>query len=84
MTPQITSDTFAALGAPELVYVRTVSSDEIIAETSAEVAQSAGLAPHQTLYAVHRADGARLAILADRQTAFAAALSYDLAPVSVH
>ena len=88
MTPQvqiqITPDVLAALGGPNLVYVRTVSSDEIIAETSPEVVASAGLVPHQTLYAVHRADGERLAVLSDRQTAFAAALSHDLAPVSVH
>ncbi len=88
MTPQvqiqITPDVLAAVGGPNLVYVRTVSSDEIIAETSAEVVESAGLVPHQTLYAVHRADGERLAVLSDRQTAFAAALSHDLAPVSVH
>ena len=88
MTPQapllITPDVLAALGGPNLVYVRTVSSDEIIAQTSAEVVESAGLTPHQTLYAVHRADGERLAVLADRQTAFATALSHDLAPVSVH
>ena len=87
MTPhmiQITPEVLAALGGPNLVYVRTVSSDEIIAETSPEVVQGAGLEPHQTLYAVHRNDGERLAVLADRDTAFAAALSHDLAPVSVH
>ncbi len=87
MTPhtiQITPEILAALGGPNLVYVRTVSSDEIIAQTSAEVVQNAGLTPHQTLYAVHRSDGERLAVLSDRQTAFATALSNDLAPVSVH
>ena len=87
MTPQaihITPEILAALGGPNLVYVRTVSSDEIIAETSAEVVESAGLTPHRTLYAVHRNDGARIAVVGDRDTAFAAALSHDLAPVSVH
>ena len=88
MTPhptiQITPEVLAALGGPNLVYVRTVSSDEIIAETSADLVESAGLTPHQTLYAVHRGDGARLAVLGDRNSAFAAALSNDLAPVSVH
>ena len=29
-------------------------------------------------------DGARLAVLADRDSAFAAALAHELAPVSVH
>ena len=84
VTIQITPEVLAALGGPNLVYVRTVSSDEIIAETSADVVEGAGLLPHQTLYAVHRGDGARLAVLSDRDTAFAAALSHDLAPVSVH
>ena len=87
MTPhilQITPEILAALGGPNLVYVRTVSSDEIIAETSPDVVESAGLEPHQTRYAVHRNDGARLAVLGDRASAFAAALSHDLAPVSVH
>jgi hypothetical protein len=40
--------------------------------------------PDQIFYAVHRADGARLAVLADKESAVAAALAYELAPVSVH
>ena len=40
--------------------------------------------PDQTLYAVHRADGARLAVMTDRQTAVATALANELEPVSVH
>jgi hypothetical protein len=35
-------------------------------------------------YAVHSADGTELAILADREVAFAAAVSHDYNPVSVH
>jgi len=35
-------------------------------------------------YAVYSADGTELAILADREVAFAAALSHDYTPVSVH
>ncbi|OYW28283.1 MAG: small protein, partial [Caulobacter sp. 12-67-6] len=42
------------------------------------------LLPEQTLYAVCRADGARLAVMVDRDTAIAAALAHELAPVSVH
>ena len=38
----------------------------------------------QTLYAVHGADGERLAVMLDRDTAFAAAVAHELAPVSVH
>lgn len=89
MTPQaitfpITPEVLAQLGGPSLVYVRTVSSDEIIATAPSEVVEQFGLQPHQTLYAVHRNDGERLAVLSDRDSAFAAALSNDLAPVSVH
>lgn len=36
------------------------------------------------IYAVHLADGTRVALLPDRQAAFAAALQYDFTPVSVH
>jgi len=36
------------------------------------------------LYAVHRADGERLAILGDRDAAMAVAVAHELAPVSVH
>jgi hypothetical protein len=35
-------------------------------------------------WAVYAADGTELAILADREVAFAAALSHDYVPVSVH
>lgn len=38
----------------------------------------------ETAYAVHAADGTELAILADREAAFAAAASNDFFPLSVH
>ena len=43
-----------------------------------------GTRSDQTLYAVHRADGERLAVMMDRNSAVAAALAHELAPVSVH
>mgnify|MGYP001484300869 CR=1 FL=1 len=85
MTPQLlTKEAFAALGAPDLVYVRPVSAAQVIAETPAAQLQGFDLAPDQTLYAVHRADGERLAVMTDRDSAVAAALAHELAPVSVH
>ena len=84
MTPQFSTEAFAALGAPDLVYVRPIKASEIIDETPAEMHKSFSLDPDQTLYAVHRADGERLAVLTDRNSAVAAALAHDLAPVSVH
>ena len=84
MTHSLTNEAFAALGAPDLVYVRPVRAEDIIAAVPADAFRSAHITPDQILYAVHGADGARLAVLADRDSAYAAALANELAPVSVH
>jgi hypothetical protein len=85
LSPKLLSiEAFAALGAPDLVYVRPVSGAEILASVPTAQAKGIDLAPDQTLYAVHRADGERLAVLTDRDSAMAAALAHELAPVSVH
>ena len=84
MTPVLTTEAFAALGGPDLVYVRPVSGAEILASVPSAQIQGFDLSPEQTLYAVHRADGERLAVMTDRESAVAAALAHELAPVSVH
>ncbi len=84
MTPNLTNEDFAALGGPDLVYVRPVKARDILASTAVGAAKGLEFDPDQTLYAVHRADGARLAVLTDRDSAIAAALANELAPVSVH
>ncbi len=84
MTPVFTTEAFAALGAPNLVYVRPVSAAEVLANTPDASSQGFEIKPEQILYAVHRADGERLAVLTDRDSAVAAALAHELAPVSVH
>jgi hypothetical protein len=85
MTPNsLSSEAFAALGAPDLVYVRPIKASEILADTPVEQIRGFQLDPEQVLYAVHRADGARLAVMTDRDSAVAAALAHELAPVSVH
>ncbi|MES2895784.1 MAG: DUF1150 domain-containing protein [Pseudomonadota bacterium] len=84
MTPNLTTEAFAALGGPDLVYVRPIKASEIIASTPTAQIQGFDLDPEQTLYAVHRADGERLAVLTDKESAVAAALAHELAPVSVH
>lgn len=83
MTPVLSTEAFAALGAPNLVYVRPIKASEILATVPAAQLQS-DLDPAQTLYAVHRADGERLAVLTDKAAAISAALAHELAPVSVH
>lgn len=84
MTPQLTIEAFTALGAPDLVYVRPIKAAEIFADTPIDDIKVIDLDPEQTLYAVHRADGERLAVMIDRGSAVAAALAHELAPVSVH
>ena len=83
MTPVLSAEAFAALGGPNLVYVRPIKASEILATVPAAQIESE-LDPEATLYAVHRADGERLAVLTDRASAMAAALAHELAPVSVH
>lgn len=84
MTPVLSTEAFANLGAPDLVYVRPIKASEVIASVPAQQIEEFHLDPEQTLYAVHRADGERLAVLSDRDAAMAAALAHELAPVSVH
>jgi hypothetical protein len=85
MTPVVlSSEEFAALGAPNLVYVRPVKAAEIMADTPVDQVRGFDLEPNQTLYAVHRADGERLAVMGDKDSAVAVALAHELAPVSVH
>jgi hypothetical protein len=88
MTPNFTTDlsleAFAALGGPDLVYVRPIKAAEILASTPNGQIEGFELQPDQVLYAVHRANGERLAVMTDKDTAMAAALAHELAPVSVH
>ncbi len=79
----LSNEAFAALGGPQLVYVRGMTAADALADEPQALAE-AELRPDQMVYAVHRADGARIAVVADRDQAYAAALAYDLAPVSVH
>jgi hypothetical protein len=66
----------------------------ILKDLSAEAMATLGL-PHmayvkpveidgETGYAVYAADGNQMAVLADRETAFAAILQHDMEPMSVH
>ena len=61
-----------------IVYVRPVHVADLPDELRA---QAEGF---ETIYAVHRPNGDRLALVADRKLAFALARQHDMAPVSVH
>lgn len=85
MTPHdLSTEAFAALGAPDLVYVRPVMGAEILADTPVENMRGFHIDPDQLLYALHGADGARLAVMTDRASVVAAAHAHELAVVSLH
>ncbi|MBC7139105.1 MAG: DUF1150 domain-containing protein [Defluviimonas sp.] len=69
---------FGPEAGERIVYVRSVAVTDLPGEVQA---QAGGL---QTLYAVHDADGERLALVRDRKLAFMLARQHDLAPVSAH
>jgi len=64
------------------VYVRPVKVQDLPEDVREDVLDQAdGL---ETLYAVHNADGERLALVRDRALAFDLAKQHDMEPVPVH
>lgn len=61
-----------------IVYVRPVS----VSDLPQDVQEQAG--DLTELYALHNAEGERLALVKDRDLAFLVARQNDMAPVSVH
>lgn len=62
----------------KIVYVRPVLTKDLPAEVQAEIGGA------KMVFAVHNADGERLALVRDRKLAFVLARQNDLAPVNVH
>lgn len=65
-------------GGVPIVYVRPVPVEELPEDVQA---QAEGLS---VLYALHAPDGARIALVRDRASAFTLARQNDMAPVNVH
>jgi hypothetical protein len=86
MTPTtlMSGEDFRGLGAPDLVYVRQIHAADVMDDVATTTTRGLSLDPDAILYAVHGADGERLAVMMDRASAFAAALAHALEPVSVH
>ena len=61
-----------------IVYVREIETDGLPAEVQAEIGDA------KTVFAVHNAEGERLALVRDRKLAFVLARQNDFAPVNVH
>lgn len=69
---------FGPESGERIVYVRSVPVSELPQDIRDQAMGA------DTLYALHGADGERLALVRDRRMAFALARQNDLAPVSVH
>jgi hypothetical protein len=68
--------------AQNLVYVREVRASELM--TAGLIPNTAKVDPLQMLFTLCASDGRRLAVMDNRDLAFAAAREHELEPVSVH
>lgn len=76
---------FAELGGRKLVYIRTVDARDVLDDLIDEDGElTIEIEDGDILYSVHSATGERLALVGDRDLAFAAARQYEMNPVSVH
>ena len=91
----ISAEAFASLGAPEIVYIREISVEDLHDEMSEDFGASqmdeeafedhfVAIEPGTKLYALHAANGVRMAVVDSREAAYVAARQYELTPVSVH
>ena len=75
----------AALGGRKLVYIRNVIARDVIDDITDENGEvEFDVEDDATLYSVHSASGERIALVGDRELAFAAARQHEMNPVSVH
>jgi len=81
----------AVLGAQEIVYLKPVSIDRLRQEfpnletpTADETTDPQQDDPHNQFFAIHAADGTRVAIVQTREAARQAAQQYNMVPLSVH
>ena len=76
----VSPEAFANIGVPNVVYVREVLAGELASDLGSEL----GVPADTRLYAVYAANGQCMAVLDNRDAAFAGARQYDLEPLSVH
>lgn len=78
----ISPEALAHLGDGEIAYVKTIRSEDVRALfPQAEMPE---MAPGQTLFALHAADGTPIMLTDSREAAIANAWSQELETVSVH
>ena len=87
MKAEVQEETAAPQALPtegsKTCYVRPVLVAEVRDEIEKE-ADGAAFSDDQMLYALHAADGSRIALMSNRDIAFAAARQHEMTPVSLH
>jgi hypothetical protein len=78
----ISPEALAHLGGGRIAYVKTIRSEDVRALFPQ--AQVPEMAPGQTLFALHAADGTPIMLTDSREAAIANAWSQELETVSVH
>lgn len=79
---ELSADEIARIIGPNTVYVREVAVAEL--KGSGVIPVDAPIPASQKFFALHAADGRRVAVVDSRDMAFVAARQHELEPVSVH
>jgi len=69
---------FSHFDTDDLVYIKTVAVTELPLDLQRQVG------PDKTLYAVHKADSERVAVVENRALAYSLARDNDLTPMTLH
>ena len=69
---------FSHFDTDDLVYIKTVEVTELPLDLQLQVGSD------KTLYAVHKADGERVAVVENRALAYSLARDNDLTPMTLH
>ncbi|MEM1380460.1 MAG: DUF1150 family protein [Pseudomonadota bacterium] len=68
----------------KVCYVREVLAKDVRDDIEAELESKFAFEDDSVLYALYADDGSRIALMSDREIAFAAARQHELTPLSVH
>lgn len=68
----------------KICYVREVLAKDVREDIEAELDSTFAFDDDSVLYALYADDGSRIALMSDREIAFAAARQHELTPHSVH
>lgn len=79
---ELSQEEVARIIGPNTVYVREVDIDEL--KGAGVIPVDAPIPATQKFFALHAADGRRVAVVDSRDMAFVAARQHELEPVSVH